>query len=143
LLVLLAVVGVGSITFEVLIGRPEVLRFARSGRLVVGQVTSTPNLVDLTPGERPGRHTSSIFVDDPVLGPQTVEVHGGLLRGQQLPVLCLTSAQRCESADVVHERLSLWPLTPIMLSGVSELVLAAILSYARCSVRRPMLTVEP
>jgi len=136
LLVLLMVVGIGSITFEVMIARPEVLRFASAGRLVVGQVTSTPNVVDLTPGERPRRHTSSIFVEDPELGPQTVEVYGGLLRGQQLPVLCLTSAQHCESADVIHERLSLWPLTPIMLSGGSELVLAAILLYARRRVRR-------
>jgi hypothetical protein len=136
LLVLLTVVGIGSITFEILIARPEVLRFASAGRLVVGQVTSTPNVVDLTPGERPRRHTSSIFVDDPELGPQTVEVYGGLLRGQQLPVLCLTSAQHCESADVIHERLSLWPLTPIMLSGGCELVLAAILLYTRRRARR-------
>jgi len=101
------------------------VRFARTGRVVVGQVTSTPNVVDVAPGERPRRFRSIIFVSDPELGSQTVECYGELPRGQAVPVLCLTSAGRCESADVIHERLSLWPFTPTTLVGGTKLMLAA------------------
>lgn len=140
---LLAVVGVGSIAFEVVIVHPQNLRFARSGRLVVGQVTSTPNRVDLAYGETPRRYRSLIFVDDPELGPQTVEVSGALPLGQQVPVLCVTPAHHCESADTIHERLALWPTTPMVLAAGVELVLAAILWFADRARRRSQCRARP
>jgi hypothetical protein len=130
LLVLLVEAGVGSIGFDVLLGHPEAALFAREGRVVIGEVTYRSRNGPLN-GERPARNHSLIFLDDAHLGPQVVDIYGELPVGQRVPVLCLTPAGRCESADVVHERLSLWPLTPLMLSGAVELALAVTLLVAR------------
>jgi hypothetical protein len=130
LLFLLVAAGIGSIGFDVLRGHPEALRFAREGRVVIGEVTFRSRNDPLN-GERPTRNHSLIFLDDAHLGPQVVDVYGELPVGQRVAVLCLTPAGRCESADVVDERLSLWPLTPLILSGAVELALAVALLVAR------------
>jgi len=128
---LLVVAGAGSIGFDVLLGHPNVRRFATQGRLVIGRVSYTPHDDDTHPGERPSSNRSLIVLDDPELGPQVVDIYGALPSGQSAQALCLTSAGRCESADVVRERLSLWPLTPLVLSGAAELAIAATLLFAR------------
>lgn len=87
-------------------------------------------------GERPTRNRSLVCTDDPELGPQVVDVYGDLPLGQPASVLCLTPIRRCESADVIHERLSLWPLTPLVLTGAVELALAASLLYVRIRAQR-------
>jgi len=139
---LLAVVGFGAITFEVVVGHPDVARFARDGRRVIGEVGAVfPR--DLSRPAAPRNLQSRIFVEDPELGPQTIEVSRALRPGERVPLLCLTPARRCESADVVHERLSLWPLTPLVLSGASALAGAGLLALARAYLLRRRVTVEP
>ena len=77
LIVLLIAAGVGSIGFDVLVGHPDTLRFAREGRIAIGEVTFRPRNDPLS-GERPTRNHSLIFLDDPQLGPQVVDVYGEL-----------------------------------------------------------------
>jgi hypothetical protein len=132
---LLATVGLVAITFEVALGHPEAVRFARDGRTVTGQVT-TEVKDGLTSGVGLQRRRTRIFVDDPELGPQTIEVSRELRLGAQVPLFCLTPARRCESAEVVRERLSLWPLTPVVLSGASALAVAMLMLLARLHLRR-------
>jgi hypothetical protein len=139
---LLSVVGLGAITFEVAVGHPDAVRFARDGRTVVGQATTVVTH-DISRGEAPRTMYSRIFVEDPELGPQTIEVSRALRPGERVPLLCLTPARRCESADIVHERLSLWPLTPLVLSGGGALAGAGLMALARAYLLRRRVTVEP
>lgn len=67
-----------------------------------------------------------IGVDDPDLGPQGIGVYGDLPVDMKVPVLCLTSAGRCVSTDVVKERLDMWPLTPVTLCASISLTMAAL-----------------
>ena len=128
-LVLLAI-GVGSLAFDQLVLRPEIGRFAREGRAAVGRVGAS-SVLHPSAGSRgtiPNR--SLVAVEDPELGIQLVSVYGRTPVGTTVPVLCLTSARRCLAAEEVKERLNLWPLTPLTLSGSAELLLAAVLGIA-------------
>ena len=95
------------------------------------------NISDTRTGGR--RNRSLVGVNDQELGPQVVSVYGALPKGTAVPMLCLTPAGRCMSAPDVSERLDLWPLTPLMLSGATELGLATLLALVarRRRVRRP------
>jgi hypothetical protein len=122
----LALTGTAAVAYESFIGHPEIVRFATAGRLVVGQVYARP-APNNPYRDRLAWDRSRIAVEDPELGPKVVEVYGPLPIGQRVPVLCLTPARRCMGADVVKERLDLWPLTPVMLTGATELALAGLL----------------
>jgi hypothetical protein len=125
---LLALVGIASIGFERFIARPEVVRFSKDGRRVTGTVIGAPpaNISDTRADVH--RNRSLVGVNDQELGPQVVSVYGALPKGTTVPMLCLTPAGHCMSAPDVSERLDLWPLTPLMLSGTTELGLATLLA---------------
>ena len=133
---LLALVGIASIGFERFVARPEVVRFSREGRRVAGTVLGIPtaNVSDSRSG---GRHNRSLIaVEDEELGPQIVSVYGAVPKEAPVAMLCLTAAGRCMSATEVTERLELWPLTPLMLSGAAELALATLLALVARRRRR-------
>jgi hypothetical protein len=136
IVLLLALVGIASIGFERFVARPEVVRFSREGRRVDGMVLGVPTatISDTRSGRR--RNRSLIGVDDKELGPQIVSVYGAVPKEATVPVLCVTAAGRCMSAMEVSERLDLWPLTPLMLSGAVELALAALLALVARRRRR-------
>jgi hypothetical protein len=138
LALLLAAAGITSLVFERFVARPEILRFSTEGRRVAGRVLGSPTFN--TTGSRGAgpRNRSLVGVTDNELGLQVVSVYGVLPTGNTVPMICLTPARRCMSAGEVNERLDLWPLTPLMLSGAVELGLAATLSLAaRRRRRRP------
>jgi len=143
LAMLLAATGVGSLAYEGLIGRPEALRFSREGRAVSGTVMHSPVFVN--PGGHDGgpRNRSLVGINDSELGPQVISIYGTLKKGSEVPVLCLTPARRCMSATDVRERIDLWPLTPMMLAGATELGLAALLAFAARRRRRPHVAQQP
>ena len=125
----LLAIGIGSLAFDQLVLRPEIVRFSEAGRLLVGR-TGTPSLPDPSVGARglaPNR--SLVAVDDPELGPQVVSVYGRLPVGTAVPVLCLTPAGRCLGAQEVKERLNIWPPGPLSLAGSAELLLAGLLAF--------------
>jgi hypothetical protein len=143
LAVLLAAVGVGSLAYEGIVGRPEALRFASEGRHVPGTVVTSPTFTD--PGRRDGgpRNRSLVAVYDSELGQQLISTYGRLNQGADVPVICLTPARRCLSAADVQERIDLWPLTPMMLAGATELGLAALIAVAARRRRRPRDAPQP
>lgn len=143
LIVLLAATGIGSLSYEAFVGRPEALRFSRDGRRVSGTVMIAPTFED--PGRRDGgpRNRSLVAVNDSELGQQIVSTYGALKKGTEVPVICLTPARYCLSAADVKERIDLWPLTPMMLSGATELALAALLMIAARRRRRPHPAQQP
>ena len=136
LALLLALTGVAAVAGEVLVAHPEMLRFSREGRAVDGVVVAHVAPIPSGFSYQGGRNHSVIQVDDPGLGIQTVEIYGPLPVGQRATALCLTALHRCESADVVKERLAMWPLTPLGLCGAVELALAAALFLAGHQRRR-------
>jgi hypothetical protein len=97
------------------------------------------------PGRRDGgpRNRSLVAVNDVELGPQAVSTYGRLNKGTEVPVICLTPARRCLIAADVQERLDLWPLTPMMLAGATELGLAALIALAARRRRRPRDAPQP
>ena len=126
---LLAVTGVGAIAFEIFVDHPEAIRFSTMAHPAIGRVQTSPALQ--SKDSRGGfRNRSLVSVDDAELGLQTVSVYGELTVGTNVPLLCLTSAQRCVSADAIREHLDMWPLTPVMLAGAVTLALAATLAVA-------------
>ncbi len=136
-LVLLAV-GAGSVGFDRFVLHPEALRFSNEGRSVVGLV-ATPSVPSPAVGSRTNyANRSLVAVDDPELGVQLVSIYGKLPEGTPVALRCLTSAHRCLGEEELKERLNLWPLTPLMLAGLTELALAALLALAtrRHRVRR-------
>jgi hypothetical protein len=143
LVLLLAAVGVGSLAYEGIVGRAEALRFASEGRRLSGTVMYAPAFTD--PGRRDGgpRNRSLVSVNDSELGPQLVSTYGRLKAGAEVPVICLTSARGCLSAADVQERIDLWPLTPMMLAGATELGLAALIAFAARRRRRPRDAPQP
>jgi hypothetical protein len=143
LAVLLATVGVGSLAYEGIVGRPEVVRFASEGRRLSGTVVYVPVFLD--PGRRDGgpRNRSLVTIIDSELGPQIIPTYGRLNEGTEVPVICLTAARRCLIAADVQERVDLWPLTPMMLSGATELGLAALIIFAARRRRRPRDAPQP
>ena len=128
-LVLLAI-GVGSLAFDQLVLRPEIARFSTDGRAAVGRVGASSVLHPSAGTRGTISNRSLVAVEDPELGIQLVSVYGRLPVGTAVPLLCLTSARRCLAASEVKERLNLWPLTPLTLSGCAELLLAALLAVA-------------
>ena len=134
---LLAIVGGGSIAFEGLVARPEIVRLAREGRRVSGTVLSVSDVVQT--GKRAGgdRNRSLVAVNDEILGVQVVSVYGVLQKDSPVPMICATPARRCLSAAEVNERMDLWPLTPLMLGGATELGLAALIAVAARRRLRP------
>jgi hypothetical protein len=129
LALVLLLLGAGSLVFDQLVLRPEIVRFSQEGRLLVGRV-GTPSRPDPSTGTRqavPNR--TFVAVDDPELGPQLVSIYGRLPLGSMVPVLCLTPARRCMAAEEVKERFNLWPLTPLTLTGSGALVLAGLLAF--------------
>src|SRR5580698_9188850 len=132
---LLALVGAVSLTLALAVERPAMLRFARNGRPVSGRVSrSAPS--EARNGDKRHRNRSEIRVNDPELGPQTIEVYGDWAIGQRIPVLCVTADSRCLSVDDVRTRLDMWPFTPLMLSGGISIVLASISGLAALFHRR-------
>ena len=127
LALILLVIGAGSIAFDRLALRPEIIRFANEGRPVVGRVGKS-SVSDPWPGER-GKtaNRSLVAVEDPELGMQLLSIYGSLPVGTIVPALCLTPARRCISKQEVDEGMS---LSPLMLSGLIELALAALLFLA-------------
>jgi len=134
---LLALVGIASIGFERFVARPDVVRFSKEGRRVAGTVLAAPpaNVSDSRAGGR--RNRSLVGVNDQELGPQVVSVYGALPKETTVPMLCLTPAGRCMSGADVSERLDLWPLTPLMLSGTAELGLATLFALVVRRRRTP------
>ena len=134
---LLTLVGIASIGIERFVARPEVVRFSKEGRRVAGTVLDAPpaNVSDTRVGGR--RNRSLVGISDQELGPQAVSVYGALPKGTTVPMLCLTPAGHCMSAADVSERLDLWPLTPLMLSGTAELGLATLLGLVVRRRRKP------
>jgi hypothetical protein len=135
LALLLAVAGTIPLVLDVFLVRPEIVRFSTEGRLVIGRVTRSPPL-EVTNGNRYKRNHSGIAVDDPELGPQGVDVYGNFPLGQHVPMFCLTSANRCLSVDDVKARVDMWPFTPLMLSGIICMTLAAMLGLTTLLHRR-------
>jgi len=129
LALLLAVTGVGALAFGIFVDHPEVIRFSTMGHSAIGRVQTSPAWQSKD-GRRGFRNRSLITVDDSELGLQTVSVYGELAVGATVPLLCLTSARRCVSADEVRQHLDMWPLTPVMLAGAVLIALAATLTYA-------------
>jgi len=136
LAVLLAAVGGGSLAYEGIVGRPEALRFASEGRRLSGTVVLAPAFVDVSREDGRPRNRSLVAVNDGELGPQIISTYGRLNKGADVPVICLTPARRCMSAADVQERMDLWPLTPMMLAGTTELGLAALIVFAARRRRR-------
>ena len=130
LAVVLLAIGVGSIAFDQLVLRPEIARLSTDGRAAVGRVGASSVLHPSAGSRGTVANRSLVAVEDPELGIQLVSVYGRLPVGTTVPVLCLTSARRCLAAAEVKERLNLWPLTPLTLSGSVELLLAALLAVA-------------
>jgi len=137
LALMLAVVGGGSVLFEMVSARPEIVRFANEGRPVLGTVLRSHDYHATDVREAGPRNRSLVGVNDPELGPLTVSIYGELPRGMTVPLRCLTPTRRCVSAAEIQERLDLWPLTPMMLAGGAELALAALLAVAARRQRRP------
>ena len=138
LALLLLAVGAGSVGFDRFVVHPEIVRFSNEGRTIVGLV-ATPSVPSPAVGSRTNyANRSLVAVDDPELGAQLVSIYGKLPEGTPVPLRCLTSAHRCMGDEEVKERLNLWPLTPLMLAGLTELALAALLALAtrRHRVRR-------
>jgi hypothetical protein len=84
---------------------------------------------------RQRRSYSLVAVHDTELGRQTVEISDLRKVGERIPMLCLTSARRCESADRVVAYVQRWPATPGAVLGAAgvavALVLAIVLVLAR------------
>jgi MYXO-CTERM domain-containing protein len=99
-------------------------------------VTGSP--VFISTGDREGKplNRSLVSVNDEELGPQVVEIYPALPKGTAVPLVCLTSARRCMSAADVRAHADPWPITPLTLSGVGALVLAALLGLAAHQRRR-------
>jgi hypothetical protein len=140
---LLAATGFASLAYERFVARPEVLRFSSEGRRVSGTVVAAPVFED--PGRRDGgaRNRSIVAVNDSELGSQLISTYGILRNGAEVPTICLTSARHCMSASDVKERIDLWPLTPMMLSGATELALAFLLTIAARRRRIPLSARQP
>jgi hypothetical protein len=126
---LLAFTGIGALAFGTFIEHRDVIRFSTTARPAIGRVQIAPRLAATGARQSPPNR-SLIVVDDAELGQQVVSVYGKLTVGDNVPVLCLTSARRCMSAAAVREHLDLWPLTPLMASGAVLFVIAAALIVA-------------
>jgi hypothetical protein len=126
LAVVLLLVGVARCGVELLVARPETLRFAREGRRVTGVV-----LADGTRavGHRWG-HYAEIGVQDPELGWQVVRTATRHEVEEHVELVCLTSARRCAVASDVAEDVARWPATRSMILGGLCIVGALALAMA-------------
>jgi hypothetical protein len=124
--IVLALTGTAVVASEVIVSHPEALRFRAEGRHLEGEVYDG-GFKRTAAARRLGPKGTRIGIDDPELGPQVIDVYGYFPARKHVPVLCLTAARHCMSADVVDARLAAWPYTPLMLIGTGELALAAAL----------------
>jgi hypothetical protein len=131
------VAGVGAAAFDLWLVRPEYVELSKRGRPVTGEVVMSTGVMgdgkSLTARQR--RSYSLVAVHDTELGRQTVEISDLRKVGERIPMLCLTSARRCESADRVVAYVQRWPATPGAVLGAAgvavALVLAIVLVLAR------------
>jgi hypothetical protein len=138
----LAVVALGIAAFDLWLVRPTYVEFSNHGRHVIGEVVlavpAEPSRKKL--GTRRSASYSTVGGHDTELGWQTVEISDVRRLGERVPILCLTSARRCEPAEKVASYVARWPATAGMLSAAGALalavLLATVLALDRWKVRR-------
>jgi hypothetical protein len=125
----LAVFALGIGLFDLFFVRRTSLEFFHHGRPVIGEVVvAVPALPSDDVLGRRRISYSTVRGLDVELGWQTVEISEVRRVGERVPMLCLTSARRCEPAQDVSSYLARWPASAAMMSAAVTLALALFLA---------------